>query len=98
MALEPLFQTSAPFRAHVTGIPDGLTGGGGGLARSGPLTHPPPPHQKHCPEAKNEMDQRGRTFEADFRDANFFLASDPPPPILPTKQRPAPHPHTQPTQ
>ena len=45
-------------------------------APANPPTHP---HQKNFPQAKTEIHQRGRNFEADFRCPNFFLASDLPP-------------------
>ena len=37
-------------------------------------TPSPPPHQKRFPPAKNEMYQRGRKFEANFRYTNFFFS------------------------
>ena len=51
--------------------------GGGGVfgALASPPTHP---HQKKFPQAKNEIYQRGRKFEVNFRYTNLFLASDPP--------------------
>ena len=68
------------------GAPGGqaIAKGPGGLfgALASPGRPPHPPHQKIFPPAKNEIYQRGRKFEADFRHTNFVLASDPPPPPL----------------
>ena len=51
---------------------------------------PPPPHiRKDFPPEKNEIHQKGRKLEADFRCTNFFLASDPPtPPKMMYQRRP----------
>ena len=40
---------------------------------------PPEPHHKNCPAAKNEIYQRGRKFEANFRYTNFLFGLCPPP-------------------
>ena len=52
-SLQPLFQTLAPFRAHLTGTPEGLTGGGGGAEVSPTkMTQTDPPqcaaHSEGC--------------------------------------------------
>ena len=40
-----------------------------------------PPGILDFPQEKNEIYQRGPNLEVDFRYTNFFLASDPPPPV-----------------
>ena len=45
----------------------------------GQSPHPPNTSQTCSSGQKNEIYSRGRRFEADFSDTNFFLASEPPP-------------------
>ena len=40
--------------------------------------HTRPPHQKNVPQEAPEIQKWGPTLEANFRNINFFLASDPP--------------------
>ena len=52
----------------------------------------PPTHPHIFLRKKMKFYQRGPNLEVDFRYTNFFLASDPPPPVQyqpATKQRPA---------
>ena len=59
-----------------------ILGGGGGNWPPGILADPPThPHQKIFRQEKNEIYQRGPNLEVDVRYTNFFLASDPPPPV-----------------
>ena len=56
--------------------------GGGGCCLGpwrAPADKPNPQHQKSFPPAKNELYQRGRKFEVDFRQEKVFVAADPPP-------------------
>ena len=60
-----------------------ILGGGGGLKLAPPgfwLTHPPTHIRKFFLGKKMKFYQRGPNLEVDFRNTNFFLASDPPPP------------------
>ena len=50
-----------------------------------PAHLPTRPHQKTVPPEKNEIYQTGPNLQVDFRYANFFLASDTPPPQPPAK-------------
>ena len=60
-----------------------ILGGGGLNWPPGILADPPthPPTLENFSSEKNEIYQRGPNLEVDFRYTNFFLASDPPPPV-----------------
>ena len=76
---------------------DTLRGRGGFCYSALPLFWPSwgrptrPPDQDNVPPGENAIQSRCRKMEADFRCTNFYVASDPPPPVwyLPaTKQSP----------
>ena len=60
----------------------GVTPAGEGVIRGPgqPRPTPPPTSEKFSSDEKNEIYQRGRKFEAHFRDTTFFRPLNPPPP------------------
>ena len=54
---------------------------------------PTHPHQKTFPQAKNEIYQRGRKFQADFRYTKFLWSLTPPPGVRVFSPQAIPWPH-----